>query len=96
MGEAREHQRTLGAPFADPVRAVLPLVAGYHAVSPLQADELALLLDLVRTRLALSIAMAGWQHANDPDNDYLLHSQQPVWSLLQRLEDPRWGDPALS
>ena len=85
-----------GAPFADPVRAVLPLVAGYHAVSPLQADELTLLLDLVRTRLALSIAMAGWQHANDPDNDYLLHSQQPVWSLLQRLEDPRWGDPALS
>ena len=85
-----------GAPFADPVRAVLPLVAGYHAVSPLHPHELDLLLDLVRTRLALSIAMAGWQAANDPDNDYLLVSQRPVWSLLRRLQDPRVGDPTLS
>ena len=85
-----------GGPFADPVRAVLPLVAGYHAVSPLRPDELALLLDLVRTRLALSIVMAGWQHANDPGNDYLLVSQEQVWQLLQRLQDPRTGDDDLS
>jgi 4-aminobutyrate aminotransferase-like enzyme/Ser/Thr protein kinase RdoA (MazF antagonist)/murein DD-endopeptidase MepM/ murein hydrolase activator NlpD len=85
-----------GGAFADPVRAVLPLVAGYHAVSPLRPDELALLLDLVRTRLALSICMAGWHHAAAPDNDYLLVSQGPVWELLRRLDDPRLADPALT
>jgi 4-aminobutyrate aminotransferase-like enzyme/Ser/Thr protein kinase RdoA (MazF antagonist) len=85
-----------GGAFADPVRAVLPVLAGYHSVSPLAPDELALLLDLIRTRLALSICMAGWQHQGDPGNDYLLVSQEPVWQLLQRLSDPRSADPALS
>jgi Ser/Thr protein kinase RdoA (MazF antagonist) len=85
-----------GGAFADPVRAVLPLVAGYHAISPLRPDELVLLLDLVRTRLALSICTAGWQHAAEPDNDSLLVSQVPVWQLLRRLDDPRSADPALT
>lgn len=85
-----------GGPFADPVRAVLPLVAGYHAVAPLRPQELALLLDLVRTRLALSIAMAGWQHANDPGNDYLVVSLDPVTDLLRRLLDPRVADDELT
>ncbi len=70
---------------ADPVRAVLPLLAGYHEVAPLRPQELDLLLDLVRARLALSIAMAGWQHGRDPGNDYLVSSQDAVWALLQRL-----------
>ena len=42
------------------------VVAGYHGVAPLSEAELALLPDLVRTRLALSVVMAGWQHAKDP------------------------------
>lgn len=70
----------------DPVTAVLPLVAGYHEVAPLTPAELDLLLELVRTRLALSMVMAGWQHARDPDNAYLLVSQAQVFPLLQRLE----------
>jgi 4-aminobutyrate aminotransferase-like enzyme/Ser/Thr protein kinase RdoA (MazF antagonist) len=74
----------------DPVRAVTPLVRGYHGVAPLQAQELAVLYDLMRTRLAVSVCMAAWQHANDPDNDYLLISQRSVVELLERLhtEDP--------
>ena len=47
--------------LAAPVRQVLPLVAGYHEVSPLSAVELELLPDLIRTRLAMSIAMAARQ-----------------------------------
>src|SRR4051794_20726251 len=75
---------------ADPVRAVVPLVRGYHAVAPLRADELAVLYDLMRTRLAVSVCMAAWQHSRDPDNDYLLVSQDGVVELLERLreEDP--------
>ncbi len=67
------------------IRAVLPLVTGYHEVAPLQPGELALLLPLVRTRLAVSTVMAGWQSARDPGNEYLLVSQAAVWSLQQRL-----------
>ena len=59
-------------------REVLPLVAGYHEVAPLGPDELALLPDLIRTRLAMSIAMAARQRADHPDNDYLLISQEAV------------------
>lgn len=72
----------------DPVAAVLPLVAGYHEVAPLTPAELELLPDLIRTRLGLSVVMAGWQHARDPGNAYLLSSQEQVWSLLQGLAGP--------
>jgi 4-aminobutyrate aminotransferase-like enzyme/Ser/Thr protein kinase RdoA (MazF antagonist) len=69
---------------ADP-RALSHVVAGYHAVAPLRPAELALLPDLVRTRLALSIVLAGWQSARDPGNDYLLVSQDHVWAALRAL-----------
>ena len=77
----------------DPVRAVAPLVRGYHTVAPLRADELAVLYELMRTRLAVSVCMAAWQYANDPENDYLLISQERVVALLERL---RGEDPSLA
>lgn len=70
---------------SDPVGAVVQVVAGYHSVAPLTPDELELLYDLVGTRLALSICMAASQHAADPDNAYLLVSQQGVWNALDTL-----------
>lgn len=72
-------------PRPDPLRMVLPLVAGYHEVAPLSQDELALLVPLARTRLAVSVVMAAWQHRRDPGNDYLLAAQGEVWPALQRL-----------
>ncbi|WP_283134375.1 aminotransferase class III-fold pyridoxal phosphate-dependent enzyme [Rhizohabitans arisaemae] len=67
---------------ADPLRAVLPLVAGYDEVSPLQPAELEVLFDLMRTRLAMSVCMSAYQHAKDPANEYLLVSQHGVtWAL---------------
>ena len=68
-----------------PERQVVPLVAGYHEVAPLAPEELALLPDLIRTRLAMSIAMAARQRREQPGNDYLLISQQAVPALLRRL-----------
>src|SRR5215211_3076910 len=68
-----------------PERELLSLVAGYHEVAPLAPEELALLGDLIRTRLAMSIAMAALQRAEQPDNEYLLISQQGVTALLARL-----------
>ncbi|HET9654562.1 MAG TPA: aminotransferase class III-fold pyridoxal phosphate-dependent enzyme [Kineosporiaceae bacterium] len=77
----------------DPVAAVLPLVAGYHEITPLTPGELALLTDLIRTRLAMSVVMAGWQSAQDPGNPYLLVSQDRVWPLLEVLAaaDDEWA-----
>ncbi len=69
----------------DPLAAALPLVVGYHEVWPLSPQELALLVPLARTRLAVSVVMAAWQRVGDPDNHYLLASQDMVWPALQRL-----------
>jgi 4-aminobutyrate aminotransferase-like enzyme/Ser/Thr protein kinase RdoA (MazF antagonist) len=68
-----------------PERQVLPLVAGYHEVAPLAPEELALLPDLIRARLAMSIAMAARQRREQPGNEYLLISQDAVPALLRRL-----------
>ncbi|WP_158557942.1 aminotransferase class III-fold pyridoxal phosphate-dependent enzyme [Spongiactinospora gelatinilytica] len=70
---------------ADPLRAVLPLVRGYDEVAPLRTDELAVLFDLARTRLAMSLCMSAHQHANDPGNDYLLVSRQGVAEVVRKL-----------
>lgn len=69
----------------DPVRAILPLVAGYDEVLPLLPAELEVLFDLIRTRLAMSICMSATQHSRDPDNEYLLVSQPGVAEVLGRL-----------
>jgi 4-aminobutyrate aminotransferase-like enzyme/Ser/Thr protein kinase RdoA (MazF antagonist) len=75
------------AGLARPVVDVLPLVGGYHEVAPLSPAELELLDDLIRARLAVSVAMAAWQSAQRPANaDYLHISQAAVWPLLERLE----------
>jgi 4-aminobutyrate aminotransferase-like enzyme/Ser/Thr protein kinase RdoA (MazF antagonist) len=70
---------------ADPIKAVLPLVAGYHDVNPLSEVEIDLLLDLVRTRLAQSVCMSSWQFSRDRGNTYLLISQKDAWALLEKL-----------
>jgi 4-aminobutyrate aminotransferase-like enzyme/Ser/Thr protein kinase RdoA (MazF antagonist) len=68
-----------------PERQAGALVAGYHEVAPLRPEELALLPDLIRTRLAMSVAMAARQRREQPANDYLLISQSAVPALLERL-----------
>ena len=70
----------------EPTRYVQPLVAGYHVQWPLEPVELDLLLDLIRTRLALSVVLAAWQHSREPGNDYLRVSQPQVGRLLRALE----------
>jgi 4-aminobutyrate aminotransferase-like enzyme/Ser/Thr protein kinase RdoA (MazF antagonist) len=69
----------------DPVRAVAPVVRGYHEEWPLRPEELALLYDLARTRLAMSVCIAARQYAAAPENEYLLISQAAVEAVLERL-----------
>ncbi len=78
---------------ADPIGAAAAIVRGFHGVLPLDDDERAALLPLVRARLALSVTMAASQSAAAPGNDYLLISQQQTWPLLEHLDRvaPSWA-----
>lgn len=71
----------------DPIGAVLPIVAAYYAENPLCEDEITMLFDLIEARIAISICMAARQIANDPDNEYLLVSQEPFRALIKQLAD---------
>lgn len=73
----------IGAP--DPMSEILPLVAGYHAENPLREAEIAALFPLIKLRYAVSITMAAVQIRANPENAYLLISQDDVWRELQRL-----------
>lgn len=70
----------------DPLEGAAPYVAGYHAVSPLRADEAGLLADMVATRLMMTVLITGWRAEAHPHNrDYILRNNVPAWSRLEKL-----------
>ncbi len=81
----------------DPLSAILPVVGGYHAHNPLDDTELAVLFDLIRMRLSVSICMAAQQQAQRPDDPYLSISQEPIRRTLPRLAKihPRLAEAGL-
>lgn len=71
----------------DPLAAGAEVLDGYHEVAPLDPFELALLDTVVRTRLAMSIAIAERQTCEQPDNvEYLTTSQASIARLVRLLE----------
>ncbi|MBO6893090.1 MAG: aminotransferase class III-fold pyridoxal phosphate-dependent enzyme [Roseibium sp.] len=71
----------------DPVGTIAALLEGYHKINPVTEQEAELVLDLVKTRYAVSICMAAKQIRENPDNTYLLVSQEDVWRELRRLNN---------
>lgn len=69
----------------DPTKAIAQVVRGYHSVNPLSSEELEILFDLVKLRVASSIANAALQTATDPENDYLSVSQTDAPRTLNLL-----------
>ena len=69
----------------DPVAAAASLVAGYHAVHPLEEAEIALLYVLVGTRLAVSVTNSARVKRQKPDDPYVTISEAPAWDALERL-----------
>lgn len=60
---------------ADPLAGGLTLIAGYHAHSPLDDAECALLRGLIETRLAMAITVSTHRARRYPENaDYLLRN----------------------
>jgi Ser/Thr protein kinase RdoA (MazF antagonist) len=58
IGVAASYLRSAGD---DPLQQVLHFLAGYCEVEPLAEDEVALLPDLIRIRLAASICIMRWR-----------------------------------
>jgi Ser/Thr protein kinase RdoA (MazF antagonist) len=70
----------------DPLGPGLDLIAGYHAVTPLTAAELALLPDLILARVVARIVISEWRAERFPENrDYVLRNTPRAWEQLDRL-----------
>ena len=77
----------------DPVAVAQRVAAGYHAVNPLQSNEMAVAFNLMAMRLCVSACMAAKQQAERPDDPYLSISQAPIRAVLPKLAaiHPRLG-----
>ena len=75
---------------SDALELIAPFVAGFNDVTPLQREELGLLYDLVRTRLATTITMKYWRASVvSGDDTYLQQAMQEesgAESFLARLD----------
>jgi Ser/Thr protein kinase RdoA (MazF antagonist) len=70
----------------DPFAPALDFLRGYLAVEPLDAEELELVYDLVRTRVVTRIVGGEWRAARFPENRaYLARNVKRLSALLARL-----------
>jgi 4-aminobutyrate aminotransferase-like enzyme/Ser/Thr protein kinase RdoA (MazF antagonist) len=69
----------------DPVAAICEVAAGYHGVRKLEARELELFFECVRTRLAISLVSSARAAEQDPENQYASVSETNAWTLLDQL-----------
>ena len=86
------HEVAIAAAYAglgkpDPLRAAADVVAGYHSVLPLEEAEIALLFDLIRARIGVSVSMAAYQRRLEPENEYLSVSEAPGLRSLELLSN---------
>lgn len=71
---------------SDPVACARRIVGGYLAEYPLHRRELEQLHAFILARLCHSILMATRTHREQPDNPFVLVSQQGVRGLLRQLD----------
>jgi 4-aminobutyrate aminotransferase-like enzyme/Ser/Thr protein kinase RdoA (MazF antagonist) len=69
----------------DPVSAAAHVVAGYHQALPLTEAELEALFPLICARLCVSVTNSAYRQSLRPDDAYVTISEQPAWTLLERL-----------
>lgn len=80
----------------DALSLIAPFVAAYNSVLPLRADELELLFDLVRARLAATISILRWRVAQrGQDDEYSSlneQSESDAETFLLRLDSLGRGE----
>lgn len=70
-----------------PLSACARFLEGYNALNPRSADELAVLYDLIMTRLSVSIAIAAERRIKDPNDPLGSQDTGPAVNALLRLAD---------
>jgi 4-aminobutyrate aminotransferase-like enzyme/Ser/Thr protein kinase RdoA (MazF antagonist) len=78
----------------DPLSVCAAFLRGYHAELALTADELSLLLALIKARLSVSIAISSHRQKLNPDDPYITVSQAPAKAALRKLAGiaPRFAE----
>ena len=76
----------VGLKSDDPGKQIAQFVRGYHSVNPLSNEELLIFIELVKVRLAASVANAALQRFDHPENEYLSISQNDVPNALITLD----------
>lgn len=69
----------------DPLAAAVSVIKGFHAVFPLQEQEIDILFDLVCMRLCISVVNSALRKQENPEDAYLVISERPAWELLRKL-----------
>ncbi len=70
-----------------PIAVLTHIVKSYHQIRPLTNDEIEVLLPLIALRLCVSVCHSGEAILENPENDYLLISAKPAWTLLKKLQN---------
>ena len=70
---------------SDPIAAAAHIISGYHKAFALSEAEIEVLYLLICARLCISVVNSAYQQKVEPENDYLLISEQPAWTLLEQL-----------
>jgi len=78
---------------SDPIGTAQKIISGYHSVYPVTEQEIELLFTLACTRLATSVSVSAYQKKLEPENEYLIISEEKAWDLLSRLAEvhPRFA-----
>ena len=76
---------------AHALELILPFISAYDAALPLESEEVRLLFDLVRARLATTITIMYWRlalrSASDPYREKTLRREQSAIAFLSALEE---------
>ncbi|MEM7369050.1 MAG: aminotransferase class III-fold pyridoxal phosphate-dependent enzyme [Bacteroidota bacterium] len=70
-----------------PIQAYQEILRGYSSVRSLSVEEIQVLFDLIKTRLAVSIAISSYRQVSEPENSYHAISQAPAKDLLKQLDE---------
>ncbi|MEO9022857.1 MAG: aminotransferase class III-fold pyridoxal phosphate-dependent enzyme [Ginsengibacter sp.] len=70
---------------ADPLKAAILIVKGYHQSYPLQEKEIEVLYYLIAARLCISVTQSAWNASLNPYNEHHFLTEKSGWRLLFKL-----------
>ena len=70
----------------DPLDVCASFLSGYSRQRRPHPREMTVLLDLIKTRLAVSVAISSHRQLEEPDDPYIVISQRPAIAALRQLD----------